>query len=36
VIHDFADEQHYFLAAQARKRFAVYRSLGYTITEAAE
>jgi superfamily II DNA or RNA helicase len=36
VIHDFADLQHYFLAAQARKRFAVYRSLGYTITEAAE
>lgn len=33
TIHDFADLQHYFLAAQARKRFAVYRSLGYTITE---
>lgn len=37
TIHDFADLQHYFLAAQARKRIAVYRSLGYQIeNESAE
>lgn len=37
TIHDFADLQHYFLAAQARKRIAVYRSLGYQIeNEIAE
>lgn len=34
TIHDFADLQHYFLAAQARKRIAVYRSLGYQIENA--
>ncbi len=34
TIHDFADLQHYFLAAQARKRIAVYRSLGYQIESA--
>ena len=33
VIHDFADVQHYFLAAQSRQRIAVYRSLDYTIQE---
>ena len=32
IIHDFSDLQHYFLAAQARRRIAVYSSLGYNIT----
>lgn len=31
VIHDFDDLGHYFLAAQSRRRIAVYRSLGYRI-----
>jgi superfamily II DNA or RNA helicase len=31
IIHDFSDLQHYFLAAQSRKRVAAYRSLGYQI-----
>ena len=34
VIHDFSDLQHYFLAAQSRKRVAAYRSLGYQIESA--
>jgi hypothetical protein len=32
IIHDFSDLHHYFLAAQSRRRIAVYRSLGYQIT----
>ena len=32
VIHDFSDIQHYFLAAQARQRIAVYSRLDYKIT----
>lgn len=32
LIYDFDDLHHYFLAAQARQRFAVYKNLGYNIT----
>lgn len=32
TIHDFSDLHHYFLAAQSRRRIAVYRSLGYNIS----
>jgi len=32
TIYDFDDQQHYFLAAQSRRRIAVYTSLGYKVT----
>lgn len=31
TIHDFMDQQHYFLLAQSKKRIALYRELGYEI-----
>lgn len=34
IIHDFSDLGHYFLAAQSRRRIAVYKSLGYSIALA--
>lgn len=36
LIHDFRDEQHYYLHAQSRKREQLYRGLGYDVTDAEQ